>query len=243
MSLLCPYLTFVRNFLKFWVDSVLTCIDYVRSVLIFISLLEMAELQDCQNIENIEPGNIEPENIEAGEPDIQSEIQTLKNELKALVKYNKRLTRKTMEVTILLNQITNKARDLRTSRSALVRHNNFQNFDVPRSVRGSLNKVGTPSAENPVPEIARECGICLQEYSLESKRVAFSPCGHSSCQVCFRTGQFRRVCPYCRSEIRGAVTLQGIYWNQVEFCTVWNKSKLPMDFILTFLQNSEIILK
>ena len=90
------------------------CLDYVHSVLIFLSLLEMAELQDCETEVSIIGTSPDSENIEPGEPD----IQTLKNELKALVKYNRRLTRKTMEVSMLVNQITNKARDLRTSQSA-----------------------------------------------------------------------------------------------------------------------------
>ena len=66
----------------------------------FLSLLEMAELQGCsEDTVGIASG------IESGEPD----IQTLKNELKALVKNNRRLIRQTTKVAKLLHQITNKA--------------------------------------------------------------------------------------------------------------------------------------
>ena len=162
---------------------------------------------------------------------------TVGNIFKALVKYNRHLHRKTTKVAILLNQIINKVRDLRTSRTCtfnteitfnwLCSAQIFKKFSGSRSVHESLNKTETPTAETPV-ENARECSICLEEYSQARKRLAFSPCGHSSCKQCYKTGHFRRVCPLCRSEIRGTLTLQGIYWNhQVAFCTVlfWNKLK------------------
>lgn len=60
----------------------------------------MAELQGCSD----DTGGIES-GIEAGEPD----IQTLKNELKALIKNNRRLIRQTTKVAKLLHQITNKS--------------------------------------------------------------------------------------------------------------------------------------
>ena len=73
----------------------------------FLSLLEMAELQGCSRCS---------ENIESGEPD----IHTLKEEIKSLVKYNRKLSMKTLHVTDLFKKITNKAGDLRTRRSAII---------------------------------------------------------------------------------------------------------------------------
>ena len=81
----------------------------------FLSLLEMAELQGCsEDTVGIESGTVVCETladqtladcIESGEPD----IQTLKNEIKSLVRNNQRLIRKTTKVVKLLHQYTNKA--------------------------------------------------------------------------------------------------------------------------------------
>ena len=64
----------------------------------------MAELQGCSEAIPVES------TVESREPD----IRTLKNELKALVKYNRHLLRQTTQVVKILNQITKKARDLGT---------------------------------------------------------------------------------------------------------------------------------
>ena len=86
----------------------------------FHSLLEMAELQGCSEgipVESTAESTVEStveltveSTVESGEPD----IHTLKNELKALVKYNRHLLRQTTQVVKILNQITKKARDLGT---------------------------------------------------------------------------------------------------------------------------------
>jgi len=74
----------------------------------------MAELQSCSEILPVEilPVETLPVEILPAESTVESEepaILTLQNELKALVKYNRRLIRKTTEIAKQLSQITSKA--------------------------------------------------------------------------------------------------------------------------------------
>ena len=61
-------------------------------------------------------------------------------------------------------------------------------------------------------ETIRECSICFEAYSQDRKQVAFSPCGHApSCEQCVKSENFVRKCPICRTKIKRAVALEGIY--------------------------------
>ena len=48
------------------------------------------------------------------------------------------------------------------------------------------------------------CAICFEEYKEDRKRVAFGPCGHSSCNECMHLLQ---LCPFCRAEIEFDIPL------------------------------------
>ena len=78
----------------------------------------MAELQGCSEILPVEilPVETLPVEILPAESTVESTVEseepdilTLQNELKALVKYNRRLIRKTTEIAKQLSQITSKA--------------------------------------------------------------------------------------------------------------------------------------
>ena len=149
---------------------------FYLSRLMFLSLLEMAELQltshttprqtdcECSDVEvsavTSVADNLQDcsEDVESGEPD----IQTLKDEVKRLVRYNGKLYRKTERVAMRLSKITKKVRDLPTSGWAFQIFRLLpKNFGCQRSVCGSLNKL-EPHAENTL-----ECNICFEEFSHE----------------------------------------------------------------------------
>ena len=105
------------------------------------------------------------DNLQGGSEDIEpgeTDIQTLKDEVKRLVRYNGKLYRKTERVAMRLSKITKKVRDLPTSGWAFQIFRLLpKNSSCQRSVCGSLKKL-EPHAENTL-----ECNICFEEFSHE----------------------------------------------------------------------------
>ena len=175
----------------------------------FLSLLEMAELQGCsEDTVGIESGTVVCETladqtladcIESGEPD----IQTLKNEIKSLVRNNQRLIRKTTKVVKLLHQITNKAEPpFENSRECNICFEEYSHERLDSEILFFRQKIFPVNLSN------------FDETEIFRKRMAFVPCGHSpSCLECFKNCVWNlgKACPICRREIRQAVALKGIY--------------------------------
>ena len=162
----------------------------------------------------------------------KSEIDRLEIIIDDLIEKNRALNKKAYENELerrnLLDHIENQKNEMSTILNGVLILNNHQRWsqselnatkakmkDLEQTLQQYENTITEMQSTNktgPAKETIRECSICLEEYSQDRKQVAFSPCGHApSCEQCAKSDNFVRKCPICRTKIKRAVILEGIY--------------------------------
>ena len=118
---------------------------------------------------------------------LTNEVSALKSELKLQLQYAKRDKE-------ALHETKTKMKDLEET---------LQTYEYTIN---QMNKESEPVTEAPV-ETVQVCNICFEQYSQERKQVAFTPCGHSSCEECSTSRHLERKCPFCRTSIKRFVVI------------------------------------